>query len=140
MSQDNVDALRAVYAEWSRGNWRPKFDLYDPDMEWGWSPDFPGLAGVYRDPAERSQRLHDWLSPWENWRCEAEEYIAEGDWVVVLTRYRGRGKGGGVDVDQRGAHVWKMRDGKAVRLEIFADRTKAFQSGGLQDQAQAEPG
>ena len=39
-------------------NFTPKFDLYSPDLEWGWSPEFPGLAGVYRDPAERSERLH----------------------------------------------------------------------------------
>jgi ketosteroid isomerase-like protein len=136
MSQENIDALRVVYAEWGRGNWRPKFDLYDPDMEWGWSSEFPDLAGVYHDPAERSQRLHDFLSPWEDWRCDADDYIAHGDWVIVLARYRGRGKGSGIAVDQLGAHVWKLRDGKAVRIEIFADRTKALQSIGLGDQAQ----
>jgi len=28
MSQENIDALRPVYAEWSRGNWRPVFEVY----------------------------------------------------------------------------------------------------------------
>jgi hypothetical protein len=40
-----------IYIEWERGNWRPKFDVYDPEMEWGWSSEFPGLEGVYHDPA-----------------------------------------------------------------------------------------
>jgi hypothetical protein len=31
-----------------------------------------------------------------------------------------------VDVD--GAHVWKRREGRAVRLEIFSDRAKALRS------------
>jgi ketosteroid isomerase-like protein len=131
MSEANVEALRAVYAEWSVGNFRPRFDFYDPDMEWGWSPDFPGIAGVYHDPAERSERLQEWLAPWEHWRVEAEEYVAHGDRVVVLTRYRGRGKGSGVEVDTAGAHVWTLRDGRAVRLEVFADRAAALQSVGL---------
>ena len=48
-------------------------------MEWGWSDDFPGLAGVYHDPAERNERLYEWLSPWEDWRCEAQNYVVEGD-------------------------------------------------------------
>ena len=66
----------------------PTFDVYDPEMEWGWSDEFPGLAGVYRDPAE---------------------------------------------VDTRGAHVWKLRGGKVVRLEVFADRARALESVGIQD-------
>ena len=39
-----MDAIRRVYAEWGRGNWQPKFDLYDPEMEWGWSDEFPAWA------------------------------------------------------------------------------------------------
>ena len=131
MSQANVEALRRVYAEWGRGNWRPSFDLYDPEMEWGWSDDFPGLSGVYHDPAERNQRLHEWLSPWEDWRCEAEEYLEHGDHVVVLTRDRGRGKGSGAIVDTKGAHLWTMRDGKAIRLEVFADPARALAAAGI---------
>jgi ketosteroid isomerase-like protein len=132
MSQQNIDALRKIYAEWGRGNWEPRFDVYDAEMEWGWSSEFlPGLAGVYRDPAQPNERLREWLSPWDRWQCEAEDFIAHGDYVVVLARYSGRGKGGGVPVDVEGAHVWRMREGKAVRLEIFSDRAKAMESVGL---------
>jgi uncharacterized protein len=133
VSPENVGALRPVYAQWGRGNWQPRFELYDPDMEWGWSPEFPGLAGVYRDPSQPNERLRQWLSPWDHWECEAEEYIAHGDHVVVLARYRGRGKGGGVPVDTKGAHVWTLRNGKAIRLEIFADRSRALKAVGLED-------
>ena len=132
MSQDNVDAIRHVYEEWGRGNWRQKFDVYDPEMEWGWSEDFPGLAGVYHDPAERNARLREWLSPWEDWRCEAEDFVVHGDHVVALCLYHGRGKGSGVTVDREGAHLWTMRDGKAIRLEVFADRAKALAAVGLE--------
>ena len=92
MSRENVDALRPIYDEWGRGNFTPKFEVYADDMEWGWSPEFPGLAGVYRDPAERNARLHEWLSPWEH---------------------------------------WTLRDGRVVRLEVFADRARALESVGL---------
>ena len=131
MSEPNIEALRPVYAEWSQGNWRPRFDLYAPDMEWGWSDEFPGLAGVYRDPKLRNERLVEWLSPWDDWRCEAEDYVSSGDFVVVLTRYTGRGKGSQVEVDSLGAHLWTLRDGKAVRLEVFSSREKALAAAGL---------
>ena len=50
---------------------------------------------------------------------------------MVLTRYTGRGKESGVTVDTRGAHVWKLRDGKAVRLEVFSSRARALAAAGL---------
>jgi ketosteroid isomerase-like protein len=131
MAHPNVELLQPAYEEWARGNWRPRFDFYDDEMEWGWSDDFPGIGGVYYDPAERNERLLEWLGPWEDWRCRAEEFIVHGDHVVVLARYSGRGKGSGVMVDTQGAHVWELRDGKAVRLEIFASRERALAAVGL---------
>jgi ketosteroid isomerase-like protein len=131
MSDEDVQAVRRVYDEWSRGNWRPKFDIYDAEMEWGWSDEFPGLSGVYHDPAERNKRVQEWLHGWEDWRCEAEELVVHGEHVVALCRYRGRGRGSGASVDTKGAHVWTLRDGKVVRLEVFATRARAFEAVGL---------
>ncbi len=129
----NVEALRPVYEEWGRGNWSPRFDVYAPNMEWGWSEEFPGLHRPSREPQTPSHRLREWLSPWEDWRCEAEEFIAEGEFVVALCRYTGRGKESGVAVDSRGAHLWTMRAGKAVRLEVFSSRSKALEAAGLSE-------
>ena len=131
MSEENVKALTAVYEQWSRGNYQPRFEVYANDFEWGWSEEFPDLHGVKRDPEERSPGLREWLAPWEDWRCEAEDYVVHGSFVVVLTRYRGRGKGSGATVDTEGAHVWKMLEGRAMRLEVFADRARALESVGL---------
>jgi ketosteroid isomerase-like protein len=128
MAPGNADLIRPIYEEWSRGRWRTGFDVYHPHMEWGWSDEFPGLGGVHEDGREPNPRLRSWLSPWEHWRVEAEDYLELGDHVVVLTRYHGRGKGSGVEVEQEGAHVFRLRDGKVVRLEIFADRRRAIES------------
>ena len=37
----------------------------------------------------------------------------------------------GATSDTRGAHVWTLRDGRVVRLEVFADRARALESVGL---------
>jgi ketosteroid isomerase-like protein len=128
MAEENVESLRHVYAKWERADFTPRFELYAPDWEWGWSDEFPGLGGVKRDPS--NERLREWLSPWEQWRVEAEEYIPAGEHVVVLCRYTGRGKGSGVDVNSEGAHLWTFRDGRAVRLEIFSSRDRALAAAG----------
>jgi ketosteroid isomerase-like protein len=128
MTPGNADLVRPIYEEWGRGNWRPRFDVYDQHMEWGWSDEFPGLGGVYEDHEDPNARLRAWLNGWEDWRAEAEDFIEIGDYVVVLASYYGRGKGSGVEIRQEGAHVFKFRDGKVIRLEIFATRAKAIES------------
>lgn len=124
----NADLIRPIYDEWGRGNFSPNFEVYADDMEWGWSEEFPGLAGVYRDSSDPNPRLQTWLSEWEEWRAVPEEFLELGDYVVVLASYRGRGRGSGVEIAQEGAHVFKLRDGKVVRLEIFASRERALAS------------
>ena len=39
--------------------------------------------------------------------------------------------GSGALVDTKGAHVWTLRDGKAIRLVIFATRERALAEVGL---------
>lgn len=128
MARSNVEVIRPIYEEWGQGNWKPYFDVYDPDMEWGWSSEFLGLGGVFKDHETPNPRLLAWLSGWERWRAEADEFLEFGDYVVVLATYRGRGKGSGVEISTEGAHVFKVRDGKVVRLEIFASREMAIES------------
>jgi ketosteroid isomerase-like protein len=45
--------------------------------------------------------------------------------VVASMRQRGRGKASGAEVDHRFTHVWTVRDGRAIRLQSFADRGDA---------------
>jgi uncharacterized protein len=128
MPPGNAELIRPIYEEWGRGNWRSRFDIYHPNMEWGWSDEFPGLAGVYEDRLDPNPRLRTWLSEWDHWRAVADDYLELGNHVIVLASYHGRGKGSGVEIHQEGAHVFELRDGKVVRLEIFATREKAIES------------
>ena len=48
LERANVAALEPVYEQWSRGNWRPRFDVYADDFEWGWSEEFPELREAVR--------------------------------------------------------------------------------------------
>src|SRR5262245_30083100 len=100
MSPGNADLIRPIYEQWGRGEWRMDFEGYDPHMEWGYSDEFlPDIAGVYEDHRDPNPRLRTWLSDWDDWRVEAEDYLEIGDFVVVLTRYSGKGKRSGVQID-----------------------------------------
>ena len=41
--------------------------------------------------------------------------------IVVVLMMRGTGRGSGITVEERIAHQWKVRDGKAVALQVYSD-------------------
>jgi ketosteroid isomerase-like protein len=59
------------------------------------------------------------------------EFIDAGDKVVVPFRLAARGKETGIEVEQPAVQVWTLKDGKAVRVEVFASREQAFEAAGL---------
>jgi uncharacterized protein len=133
VSLQNVEALRPIYAEWARGNFRPVLQVPEPGMKWGWSDEFPDLTRVSRDAEARNEAFLDWTNPWDHWQMAAERFLDRADVVVVLVRYRGRSKATGVEEESYGAHVWTLRQGRPIRLEIFADKEKAMASAGVTD-------
>ena len=54
-------------------------------------------------------------------RAEPEHFIDAGDDLVVTGRFRGRSKGG-QQLEAPFAHVWAMRNGKAVRFQNYVDQ------------------
>src|SRR5436189_4697265 len=95
MSQENVDAVRGLFAALDGQDWEAALGLFDPEVEW--SPTegtFRGLEGVVSSLAE-------WLEPWEEHHIEAEEFAEVGDRVVAVIHLTGRGAGSGMEIDQR---------------------------------------
>jgi ketosteroid isomerase-like protein len=62
---------------------------------------------------------------------EPQEFFERGDQIVVFALVRSRPRGSNAVVENRIGHVWTMRDGKAVRLQIFPEREKALEAAGL---------
>jgi ketosteroid isomerase-like protein len=48
-----------------------------------------------------------------------------GGHVLASMRQRGRGKASGAEVDHHFTHVWTLRDGRAIRLQSFANHDDA---------------
>jgi hypothetical protein len=81
----------------------------------------------------------DFLSAWEEYRVEAEEYRElDDERVLVLTRNTGRGKASGLELGQLGtkrANLFDIRDGKVTRLILYNDRDRVFADLGLAREA-----
>ncbi len=57
-----------------------------------------------------------------------KEFLDAGDRVVVLGHLQGRGKASGGTLDAPYAHVWTLRDGKAVHFRNYMDTATFLQS------------
>jgi ketosteroid isomerase-like protein len=123
---DDVEALQVVYSEWARGNfWTP--EIFDPSIELVWAAEMPDLqGGEYRGLAGVERGMREWLEVWDDCRWEAEEFLVAGDQILVPFIARGRGKGSDLEVEARWAHLWTMRDGRAIKLVGYADRAVAL--------------
>ena len=136
MSQENVEVVRAIYAAWERGDFSST-EWAHPEIEFKIA-DLPapvsrtgvaGMAESYRS---------DWLSAWEEFRVEPEEYRElDDERVLVLSHFTGRGRTSGLDVGQmrtRAAELFHVRGRKVTRLVIWGNRERAFADLGLSDQ------
>ena len=105
MSPENVEALRAVYSAWGRGDLRPGEELYAPDVVCTWQ--VPEGRIVSHGPREVGCNLRKFLEQWAHFRMEADEFIALDDSnVLVVVRVYGKGKQSGAETEARNLHVW----------------------------------
>lgn len=133
MSQENLEALKAVYAKWGAGDfWTP--DIFSPDIEIAWAAQLPDLPADGRGISVVGDTMRTFLAAWDDYRWEAERFIpAPEDRVLVLFTARGRGKGSSAEVEASWAHLWTFRAGKATRIEGFVRQADGFQAAGLEE-------
>ena len=133
MSQENVEIVRRGYEAFATG--RIDFEFLDDEIEWRGPREFPDLAEPHFGHDGVRQYMAKLSDAFENYRMMAEEFIDVGDdRVLVFAREGGRGKGSGAEVQTNPtAHLYTMRDGKAVRMQSYWERPDALEAAGLSE-------
>jgi ketosteroid isomerase-like protein len=140
MSQENEDlaqqAVAAVNETYRTGDllsWRRYVEeACDPDivLQGGdafTEGDWRGTEGAVAFVANQMEVLEGmWL--------RVDEYLyADPEWMVLAITFGGRGRHTGIEVELRPFHVFRFRDGKAIRWQIFLDREQALEAVGLSE-------
>jgi ketosteroid isomerase-like protein len=131
MSQQNVEIVRRAWEAWEREDWEPLYALYHPEIVWDASALHGPVRGVYHGHDGVRKYFHEWLESFEAHQARAERFIDAGDDVIVGLRLRGRGKTSGVEVEMARFNVYRIRNGLAIRVELFETEAEALEAVGL---------
>jgi ketosteroid isomerase-like protein len=131
MSEGDIERVRRGYEALNRGELRPEtfgaeFEIVEP-------PEQPG-AETRHGPKGVGDSMTALSEAFDDLQYHPERFIDYGDKVVALLRVRGRGKGSGIVVERKVAHVWSLQDRKPVRVEIYLDIAEAMTAVGLSEQ------
>lgn len=141
MSRENVEIVRGWYDAWLRGDpapfgaLGPEFELHpDPEAYW------VGVNRTYRGRDALRDYMRGVYEAFDDYQPKIEGFLDVAEKVVTLAVERGRGRGSGAEVlSARTAHVWTMRHGKPVRLDLYLERERALAELGLPAEAGSSP-
>jgi ketosteroid isomerase-like protein len=131
----NLDLVRAIYADWERGDFFSRADWADPEIEFviADGPETGRATGL----AAMADAWRSRLSGWQDVQIYADTYRElEDGRVVVLVKHHGRGKLSGVEMvgpQTETAHVFGLRGGRVTRLFVYWDRDRALADLGLEE-------
>lgn len=126
--QDNLQLVKQIYAAFGEegdiaGGTPTTLDLLTEDSEWEFSgrSEFFPWAGVRkgRDGAAAALATLDELLEFEEFA--PQQFLAQGDTVVVLGYERIRVRATGRSFTNTWTHVLKLREGKVLRLRTYDD-------------------
>ena len=123
MAADNVAVIRGIYEAFGSGDIPAAIGAMSADIVWNEADDFPYAD---RNPYMGPQAILEGVfgrigAEWDGFGAHVEELLDAGDTVVALGRYGGTYKATGKAQDAQFAHVWRLRDGKAVRFQQYAN-------------------
>jgi ketosteroid isomerase-like protein len=120
----NLDVVRAVYDAFAKGDVPGVLVFLSADIEWTEAEGFP-YGGTYKGPNAVLEGVFMRLgTEWDGYAAVPGELIDAGDTVVALGEYSGKYKATGKSFRANFAHVWKLREGKAIKFVQYTDTLK----------------
>lgn len=120
---DNIEFMKGLYEAFANGDVPKVLGSMSDDVEW-WeaegNPWYPGRAFV------GPQQIVDGVfarigTEFEGFEVVPERFLGDGDQVVMIGRYRGKGATTGKLLDAQALHIWTVKEGKVTSFQQFVD-------------------
>jgi ketosteroid isomerase-like protein len=138
VASSNLDLVRSIYVARERDG-RFSSGWADPEIEFTLA-DGPN-PGSWIGVGPMVDAWRDFLAAWDEVLPEVEAYRElDAERVLVLVRYKGRGKTSGMELTQMQARIaalFHLRDGLVTKLVVYFDRERALADLGLAPQTDA---
>jgi len=125
-----IDALERFFAAINRNDMQAITRDFDPQIVRIEPEGFP-TAGTYRGIAQVQEHVTNGRGTWAEGTCEPEEFLVNGDKVVVYLHARVRLKDSTDWIGGRFADGFVFRDGKITQYLSFAERSAALEWAGI---------
>jgi ketosteroid isomerase-like protein len=130
MSQENTDLIKTIYALFNERQYDAILPNFLDDMTWVAADSSP-LAdeSPYHGPANIRTRVFGRIEAgFESLTVRIDEIFGIDGRVVVLGYYNSLLKGKTQSTEIQLAHIWTVRDGKAVKFQQYVDTYRIAES------------
>lgn len=125
-----MEILRRLYGALDRRDLEDAVQYMHPRVELRPGIVAPDQRNRYRGREGVKQFFETIYDAFDDQRVEFEEVIETGDRVLMVERWRMRGRDG-IKVDVGVIDVYTFRDGLIVRVDGFVDKAEALEAAGL---------
>ena len=126
MSREEVETVRRAFEALRRDGVEGLLEFIHPEFEARTPPELSLEPETYRGHEGIRRYFETFYEVMEEVRYEPQEFIDAGERVLVPTRLIARGRGTGIEAGQNVTLVFTVRDGKAVRVDVYATKAEAL--------------
>jgi ketosteroid isomerase-like protein len=114
MSEQDVSTMRSAYDAFNRADIPAVLEVQDAQIEWHEPGGGRAPQGTFNGPQSVANDVFATVPEnFDEFQAQPDYFVDAGEYIVVVGTFRGKAKSGR-NLEARFAHVWRMRDGKAV--------------------------
>ena len=128
MAESDLDVVKRGYQALASGGVESWLSLFDEDFEMTTPAELASEPGTYRGREGVRRWFDEFHEAMDEVRLEPHSFQEADGWVVVPFSIVARGRSSGLEMRQDAVQAWLLRDGKAVKLRIFATLDEALEA------------
>jgi ketosteroid isomerase-like protein len=134
MSQADVDVVLDQFAAVNERDFGRAMSYYAEDVELFVHPDAFLESGTIRGREQVGEWFGNWFRTFEHgYRFDIEEARDLGDAVLLVASHHGYGRASGAEVHGQTGYLYRVRDGKVVRAELYPGGAEALEASGWRE-------
>jgi ketosteroid isomerase-like protein len=133
VSQANVDVVLAQFAATNERDFPRAMSHYAEDVELIVDSHAFLQSGTFSGKEAVGQWFADWFTTFEpGYHFDIEDARAVGDdGVLIIAAHHGRGRASGIEVRGETGYLYRLRDEKVIRVELYPSRADALAAAGV---------